>query len=189
VPVSPRRTVLALFSLVAFAAAQDLPLPQAGPAPAGGSGFIRPTATIKPPVANPTAQKPDDAREAAIRAMEQRLLKEQEMRQVAAAAKQGDTAALRQLIVMAGPIDASILKSPVPPSTIEGQVALIGVQGGERIGKSLEQFFGAPLNPDREKLILETVRSQIAGTSNMDVKVAGWWPKEGVMAVTLVPRS
>ena len=169
-------------------------MPQAGPLPAGtaGNGWNKPTATIKPPpTGTATPQKTDDAREAAIRAMEQQLLKAQEVKQVTAAAKQGDATALRQLIVMVGPVDSAIAKSPTPPATIEGKVALIGVNGGEKVVKNLEQFFGAPLTPEREKQLLEAVRTEMAGTSaaGLDVKVACWWPKEGVMAVTLVPRS
>ena len=177
--------------LAVFVTAQDLPLPQPGSAPEGGSGFVKPTVTIKPPAIAPAAPKKiDDAREAAIRAMEQELLRAQEIKQVAAAAKQGDATALRQLIVMAGPVDASILKSPKPPAAIEGRVALIGLSGGEKATKSLEQFFGAPLTPEREKQLLETVRSELAVKGiAMDAKVAGWWPNEGVMAVTLVPRG
>jgi hypothetical protein len=180
-----------ILGLAASAAAQDLPLPEPAPPPAGESGFAKPTVTIKPPVVTPSdVKRTDDAREAAIRALEQQLLKAHEMKRVADAAKQGDTTALRQLIVMAGPVDLSILKSPRPPATIEGKVALIGVNGGAKATRSLEKFFGAPLTPEREQQLLETVRSELAANGTaMDVKVAGWWPEEGVMAVTMVPRG
>ena len=189
-PVTGHRPVLLVLGFAAFLAAQDLPLPQ--DAGQTGTAATKPTVTIKPPVAKPvTRAEPQDAREAALQAMERAMIEEQQRKQLAQAAKQGDAVALRQLIVMAGPVDSSMLKAPKPPATIEGKVALIGLNGGEKVTKSLEQFFGAPLTPDRERQLLETVKSQLAGkgAAAMDVKVAGWWPKEGVMAVTLVPRS
>jgi hypothetical protein len=180
-----------IVSLAAFTAAQDLPLPQAGPPPSDGKGFVKPTVTIKPPAIAPATTKVDDAREAALKALELELIKEQTRLRVAEAAKHGDANALKQLIVMAGPVDAALMRAPKPPATIEGRVALIGLNGGEKVTKSLEQFFGAPLTPEREKQLLETVQTQLAGTSpkGMEAKVAGWWPEEGVMAVTLVPRG
>ena len=62
---------------------------------------------------------------------------------------------------------------------------------GAVVGKSLEQFFGAPMTPEREKALLENVKSQLAGKDKpqMDVRIAGWWPDEGVMAVSVVPRG
>lgn len=184
------KPALTVLSLAAFAAAQDLPLPSSVPPP--GTGLVKPTVIVKPPVSNPaTKSKPETAPELAIAAMEQALIKEHERRQIAAAAKQGDTAALKQLIIMAGPVDSALLKSPKPPTMPEGRVALIGMDGRAKVGKSLDQFFGAPFTPEREKQLFDAVKSQLAGgnPSAMEVKVVAWWPNEGVMAVTLAPRS
>ncbi|HEY2573467.1 MAG TPA: hypothetical protein VGH65_05330 [Verrucomicrobiaceae bacterium] len=188
------KPALTVFSLAALGAAQDLPLPSNVPPPGKieSSVLVKPTIIVKPPGAKPAA-KPEaaDARELALAAMEQALIADQKRKQIAAAAKQGDAAALKQLIVMAGPVDASVLNSPKPPVVPEGKVALIGLDGTAKVGTSLEKFFGAPLTPEREKQLLDTVKVQLAGgnSATMEVKVAAWWPDEGVMAVTLVPKS
>ena len=52
--------------------------------------------------------------------MEQKLLREQEVKQVAAAAKQGDAAAPRHAIVVAGPVGALTVKSAKPPRPPQG---------------------------------------------------------------------
>lgn len=188
------KPALTVLSLAAFVAAQDLPLPSAVPPPnsGDGTGIVKPTIIVRPPVAKPAAgPKVESARDLALAAMEQALLEEQKRKQLAAAAKQGNSAALKQLIVMAGPVDAAVLKSPKPPAVPEGKVALIGLDGSAKVGTSLDQFFGAPLTPEREKQLLDTVKAQLAGgnSGTMEVKVAAWWPNEGVMAVTLVPKG
>jgi hypothetical protein len=188
------KPALTVLSLAAFVAAQDLPLPSTVPPPGSGSGtgIVKPTIIVKPPVSVPVARpKAETAPELALEAMERALIEEQTRKKVAEAAKRGDAAALKQLIVMAGPVDAALLKSPKPPVVPEGRVALIGLDGGATVGKSLDQFFGAPLTPEREKQLLDTVKAQLAGgnPSKMEVKVVAWWPNEGVMAVTLAPRS
>lgn len=165
--------------------AEDLPLPAPGPLPGSGdSGLLKPTVTIRPPSAAPKATaQPKDARAEAIEEMERQVL-------AAQAAKEGNTVALRQLIVMQGPVDAKVFSSRKPPPAIEGKVAIIGLKHNDAVVKNLEQFFGVPMTTEREKQLLETVKTQMAGVnpSGMDVKVAGWWPKEGVMAVALVPH-
>lgn len=175
-----------LFSLAGIASAEDLPLPKIGPLPSNGDdSMLKPTVIIRPPVAGaPKAAKPTDAREEALKEMERQLLEDQ-------AAKSDNSAGLRQLIVMQGPVDAAVFRAPKPPAAIEGKVTIIGLARDEKVVKNLEQFFGVPLTTEREKQLLETVKTQMAGKTalGMDVKVAGWWPKEGVMAVTLVPRS
>lgn len=167
-------------------------MPSAVPPPGASSGIVKPTIIVKPPVAAPAAKEaPQSARELALAAMERALIEEQKRKQIAAVARQGNAAALQQLIVMAGPVDAAVLNSPKPPVVPEGRVALIGLDGAATMGKSLDQFFGAPLTPEREKQLLDTVKTQLAGgkSSTMEVKVVAWWPAEGVMAVTLAPRS
>jgi hypothetical protein len=186
------KPALTVLSLAAFVAAQDLPLPSSVPPPGIGSGLVKPTISIKPPVSKPVAQSQlETAPELALAAMENALIEAQKRQQIAAAAKRGDTAALKQLIVMAGPVDDAVLKSPKPPVVPEGRVALIGMDGSAKVGKSLDQFFGAPLTPEREKQLFDAVKTQLASgnASAMEVKVVAWWPAEGVMAVTLAPRS
>lgn len=186
------KPALTVLSLAAIVTAQDLPLPSNVPLPDTGTGLVKPTIIAKPPVAASVAKsKVESAPELAIAAMERALLEEQKRRQIAAAAKQGDVAALKQLIVMAGPVDAAMLKSPRPPVLSQGRVALIGMDGRAKVGKSLDQFFGAPLTPEREKQLFDAVKTQLAGgnPSAMEVKIVAWWPNEGVMAVMLAPRS
>lgn len=184
--------MLIVLSLAAFVTAQDLPLPSSVLPPGTGSGFVKPTIIVKPPLSALAAKsKPETAPELALAAIEQALIEEHNHRQIAAAAKQGDAAALKQLIVMAGPVDAALLKSPKPPVVPEGRVALIGLDGSATVGKNLDHFFGAPLTPERERQLFDAVKTQLAGgnPSAMEVKVVAWWPTEGVMAVTLAPRS
>jgi hypothetical protein len=180
---------IALFA--AFVAAEEPPLPSMSPPPGRDDGLSKPTAIIKPPASSSAKSAVIDARELALQAMELQFIEEQTRKQLAAAAKQGDSAALKQLIVMLGPVDAAVSRSPSPPATQQGRIALIGLKGGDKVSKSLEEFFGAPLTPEREKQLLETVKTQLASKDQpaMDVRVAGWWPKEGVMAVSVVPRG
>lgn len=164
----------------------------AGPLQSGNTGVPKPSATIKPPsIAKPTQGPQIDAREQALLEMERSLIEEQARRQIADASKEGNTTALKQLIVMLGPMDVKLSRAATPPVTSPGKLAIIGLKNDEKVGKSLEQFFGAPLTPEREKDLLETVKTQLAGKGQepMNVSVAGWWPKEGVMAVSLVPKG
>lgn len=163
-----------------------------GPLPGVEAGVPKPSATIKPPSVAKSTQGPQiDAREQALLEMERSLIEEQARRQIAEAAKRGDATDLKQLIVMLGPMDVKLSRAATPPVTPDGKLAIIGLKSNEKVGKSLEQFFGAPLTPDREKELLETVKSQLAGKGQelMNVSVAGWWPKEGVMAVSLMPKG
>ncbi len=163
-----------------------------GPLPSGEAGVPKPSATIKPPSVAKATQGPQiDAREQALLEMERSLIEEQARRQIAEAAKQGNATDLKQLIVMLGPMDVKLSHAAKPPVGPEGKLAIIGLKSNEKVGKSLEQFFGAPLTPEREKELLETVKTQLAGQGRepMNVSVAGWWPKEGVMAVSLVPKG
>lgn len=163
-----------------------------GPLPGRDTGSQKPSAAIKPPSATKVTHGPQiDAREQALLEMERSLIEEQARRQIADVAKQGNATDLKQLIVMLGPMDVKISRAASPPVTRDGKLAIIGLKSDKKIGKSLEQFFGAPLTPDRQKELLETVKTQLAGKGKepMNVSVAGWWPKEGVMAVSLVPKG
>ncbi len=160
--------------------------------PGGDAGSPKPSVAIKPPTVAKATQGPQiDAREQALLEMERSLIEQQARRQIADAAKQGNATDLKQLIVMLGPMDVKLSRAATPPVTPDGKLSIIGMKGNEKVGKSLEQFFGAPLTPEREKELLETVKTQLAGKGQetMNVSVAGWWPKEGVMAVSLMPKG
>jgi hypothetical protein len=177
--------------------AEDLPLPafDSSPATAPSQEMLRPTVIIKPPaigiVTAPTV-KPDDARELALLEMERQIIETTLRMQIAQAHRNGKSMELKQLILMGGPVDAAISRAAKPPVAPEGKLALIGLPQSVVVTRHLDQFFGAPMTPAAEKQLIETVKSQLAGTaekSNLDVRIAGWWPLEGVLAVSVVPRG
>ncbi len=179
--------------------AVDLALPVQGDAPVRveESKTLAPTIIIKPPtkglvkVAQPSKQK---TAEMAIIEMERQLIAAQARRQIAESLKKGNASELKHLIVVSGPMDTAVSNAPNPPpqAASDGRVALIGLPNNEQATKSLDGFFGAPLTPEREKKLLETVKSQFADgkeMSDMEVSIAGWWPEQGVMAVSLGPKG
>lgn len=175
-----------------LAMAEDLPLPQQGPIPSREGGLMKPTRVIKPPVGGPAvATAPESAAELAIIEMERGIVEEQTHKLIAEAAKSGNATALKKLILMSGPIDPAVSRALKPPTAPANRVALIGLAPSETVSKSVEQFFGVVITPDSEKALLDTVKAQLASTdkANVDVRIAGWWPKEGVMAVSVVPKS
>jgi hypothetical protein len=189
------KLVLALTA--SFALADDLPLPQPSLLPVREETRLeKPSAIIKAPaigliVVPESPQNTTAAREAAILETERRVIEEEVQKQILFAYAIGNSSALKQLILLAGPVDAAISRAAKPPTAPDGALALIGLEEGAVVDKSLEQFFGAPMTPDREKALLENVKSQLAGKDKpqMDVRIAGWWPAEGVMAVSVVPRG
>jgi len=185
---------ICLIGLVGIASAQDdLPLPKSVPAPVSSGALLKPSLSVQPPSdgTGSPAEDPLDARTQALRAMEQKLIDDQIRRQMALEAQKGDASALKQLIVMLGPVDASLCRGPKPPVASKDRIALIGLAKGKMAIKSLDQFFGAPLTPQVQREILDNVKSQMAakGKPDVEVKVAGWWPTEGVMAVTVAPKG
>lgn len=187
---------MGIAAAASFALAEELPLPQQGPAPLRSEGgLVKPTIVIKPPssgLVTVPAAKPDDARELAILAMERQLIEDMVRHQIALAHATGNATALKQIILMNGPVDATVSRSPKPPAAPAGKVTLIGLSPNEGVSKHLESFFGAPVTPDSERQLLETVREQLArgGPSpDLEVHIAGWWPEQGVMAVSVMPRS
>lgn len=192
---------LLLFPLLASSCAllaEDLALPVQGTTPVRveESKPLAPTVIIRPPskglvtVAQPSKQQ---TAEKAILEMERQLIAAQARRQIAESLLNGNASALKQLIVVSGPMDTAVSNAAKPPqSGTEGKVALIGLPSNERATKSLEEFFGAPLTPEREKKLLEKVKSQFASgkdMTDMEVSIAGWWPEQGVMAVSVVPKG
>jgi hypothetical protein len=180
-----------------LALADDLPLPQPGLLPVRDEPALeKPSAIIKPPVSGPIVvpmQAPvvDAAREQAILEAERRVIEEEVQKQILFAQAIGNPSLLKQLILMAGPVDTAVSRAAKPPAAPAGTVAIIGLEKDAVVGKNLEQFFGAPMTSDREKALLEMVKKQLAGKDKrlVDVRIAGWWPDEGVMAVSVVPRG
>lgn len=129
-------------------------------------------------------------RELAQAEIERRNQEKAIRQQIAEAHVNGSTTQLRQVIVMSGPVDTAVGRSPTPPSSsVQGtKVTLIGIAGNDAVIKNLEPFFGTPVTPDSEKRLIEAVKTDIAG-KGMDVRIAGWWPEEGVMAVSVVPKG
>ncbi|CAN5905292.1 hypothetical protein BH11VER1_BH11VER1_07040 [soil metagenome] len=177
--------------------AEDLALPVNGNAPVRieEPKALAPNATIRPPskgpvtVAAPTKQQ---MAEKAILEMERQLIAAEARRQLTESQLKGNTIELKQLIVVNGPMDTALSNAPKPPAAADGKVALIGLPNNEKATKSLEGFFGAPMTAESEKKLLETVRSQFASSkemANMEVSIAGWWPEQGVMAVSLAPKG
>lgn len=189
------RYISPVFCSLAFCAmAEELPLPVAGPMVSGsGEETLRPTMIIKPPVSAPVVTPGVSAEQMAmLEEMERKLVEDHVRGQIAKAHEAGDAAELKQLIVMNGPVDPALGQAAKPPVHAEGQVALIGLEGSA-VAKNLEDFFGTPLTPEREKALLETVRQRLLAEGKvkaaMDVRIAGWWPAEGVMAVSVNSRS
>ena len=189
------RHILPLLFFASPVLAEDLPLPQFRPLPPYSQGVeLTPTATIKPPATAPVTVPPHTAqeeRELALLELERQVIESQARRQIAQAHAAGAASSLRQVIVMQGPVAASVSRAANPPAVTGGQVALIGLEKGAVAGKSLEQFFGAPMTPDREKALLDAVQSQLATKDRpkVEVRIAGWWPEQGVMAVSVVPKG
>jgi hypothetical protein len=185
------------------ALADELPLPeQMARTP---SSPDVPTMVIKPPVTAPVVVPPRmieprviaprmvgvNNHEESILQMERRVIEEQVRRRIAVAYASGNARALKRLILMNGPVDSAVSRAEKPPKVDGGRVALVGLDKDAVVAKNLEQFFGAPMTPDREQELIDMVKLQLAGKDNakVDVHIAGWWPTEGVMAVCVVPKS
>ena len=202
-PVTQKWLNIGLLLSAGFALAEDLPLPQEGAMSMSmrteDTMLVKPSAVIRIPVSGtitvPAMRMPveeDEGRVVAILELEHRLIEEQVRRQIAVAHASGNASALKQVIVMGGPVNSAVSRAAKPPTVAEGQVALIGLEKDAVVSKSLEHFFGAPMTPDREQELLDAVKSQFASgkdKTNFDVRIAGWWPNEGVMAVSVVPRG
>lgn len=198
-PLNIRPLLILLFS-ASFCPllAEDLALPVQGNAPVRVEEpkVLAPNATIKPPSTGPvTVAAPNKQKtaEKAILEMERQLIAAQARRQIVESQQNGNASELKQLIVVNGPMDTALSNALKPPAAgAEGKVALIGLPGNDKATKSLEGFFGAPMTAESEKKLLETVRSQFAGSkemADMEVSIAGWWPEQGVMAVSVAPKG
>jgi hypothetical protein len=194
------RSTTAVIAACAFAAqAQDLPLPQYGRGPMqvpgvsldGGTTFLKPTKSIKPPVTAVPAPE-ERSREQLLREEQRLLIEKTAALAQQRAAEQKATSALKRIVVMQGPLSRKLDRSEVLPQGKEGKpVTLVGIDAPTDVVRGLEGFFGVELTPDNEKKLLDTVRKGMAGASKQDrkVEVLGWWPKEGVMAVGVYPEG
>lgn len=169
--------------------AQELPLPVADPAAVFvDEGVLQPTTVIKPPLSRPVlvpANAMQREQEKAILALERKLVEEQARRRIAEAHQSGAAGALKQVIVVNGPMEPSLSRAGKPPQHGSGKVALVGIKDSE-VAKSLEGFFGAPMTPERERALLKTVKERLAVGGGKEVRLAGWWPVEGVIAVSVL---
>ena len=191
------RLIFGLLATSSFALAEDLALPMADPSGTSFGGpqeLLTPTVIIKPPIPGASSVPADrpDARELAILEMERRIIENQFRYDIAQAHRSGTATELKKVIIMNGPVDASISRAAKPPTAVGNKVTLIGLAPSVEVSKNLEQFFGVPMTPARERQLLEAVKSQLASTpdkAGMDVSIAGWWPAEGVMAVSVMPKG
>ena len=184
--------------LAALTRGQDLPLPQQGPLPAGPEApvadptrLLKPTKSIKPPLPQALVVTPSRGSTEQLLTAEQKLLGDKLAALAGQRAREaGATAALKRLVLVQGPLPPKQDRSVLPPATAKGQsLTLVGINAPKEMVQGLEQFFGAALTPDNEKKLLETVRKGLAGTAEQGrkVEVLGWWPQEGVMAVSVSP--
>ena len=181
--------------------AQELPLPRhepgrtaaPGPTANDSTSFLKPSASIKPPIPGSAIAQESGRTAAQILSQEQKVLLEKAALLAEQRTKdQRVTAALKRIVVMQGPVSKKLQRAEVLPSAGDGRpVTLVGIDAPREVVRGLESFFGVQLTPDNEKKLLDTVRKGMAGASRQErkVEVLGWWPKEGVMAVGVYPEG
>lgn len=160
----------------------------------GGTLFLKPTTSIKPPLPAPVTSGPDaSSNTGKILSREQRLLlSNAEALSQKLVTEQRVTAALKRIVVMKGPLLKKLDRAEMLPAGADGKpVTLVGIAAPTEVVRGLESFFGVQLTPDNEKKLLDTVRKGMAGASKLErkVEVLGWWPNEGVMAVGVYPEG
>ena len=172
---------LCLLGASTHAADTFLPLPQGEPewpgmaapaAPAtGGTRFLKPTKSIKPPPATAGGQTLASA-EPQVNAP--------------------TAARLRRLILMPGNLSPADMREQILAGG-QGRTPVtdVGLEAPAPVLTNLAAFFGGDVNADTQKKLLETVREGMATTSKSPrrVEVVGWLPSEGVMAVAVYPES
>lgn len=180
---SPRVTSLLILSLSSFCAiAQDslLPLPVAGPelpviteSSGISSRFLKPSKSIKPPVAATTAA----------------VLPQPQV-------NAPTVARLRRLILMPGGLTPEMMREHIAASGQSRQpVTTVGLQTSASVLAKLADLFGSSVNDDTQKKVVDAVRQGMgsektaASSTPRRVEVVGWLPSEGVMAVAVYPES
>lgn len=172
--------VLSLSSVCAFAQDSLLPLPVAGPempvmmdSASTTSRFLKPSKSIKPPVAaTTTAALPQPQVNAPT------------------------VARLRRLILMPAGISPEMMREHIAASGQSRQpVTTVGLQAPASVLAKLADLFGSNVNADTQKKVIDAVRQGMgtektaASTVPRRVEVVGWLPSEGIMAVAVYPES
>ncbi len=179
-----------------FAYSQDLPLPQQGAMPlfqGSGRPLEKPNAVIRPPSVGPivvpqvTQQEKQDQ---IIAEKERQIVDQMLRRRIAVAHATGKAGEIKRVILMNGPSDALLSMAPTAPAgSSADRLELIGLEPNAVVSKQLDGFFGSPMTPESEQRLLETVRTQLTASNGKgmpNVRLAGWWPEEGVIAVSVV---
>ncbi|QIF01136.1 hypothetical protein [Roseimicrobium sp. ORNL1] len=121
---------------------------------------------------------------------ERQLIDAMLRRQIALAHATGKAGEIKRVILVSGAGDAALSQATSAPATA-GRLELIGIEPNAGVTKQLDSFFGSPLTPESEQRLLQTVKMQLTadkGKDNLNVRLAGWWPEEGVVAVSVVPE-
>ena len=190
-------TFLALNSVYAEDLPLPLPLPEAGPlpvAPSAPTGLEKPNLVIKVPTSGVIVVPEVTEREKqdqVIAEKERQLIDEMLRRQIALAHATGKAGEIKRVILVSGAGDAALSQASAAPATAS-RLELIGIEPNAGVAKQLDSFFGSPLTPESEQRLLQTVKTQLTaekGKDNLNVRLAGWWPEEGVVAVSVVPHS
>ena len=197
-----RTLILSTFLAIHSGFAEDLPLPlplpESTPLPAVRSGptsLEKPNLVIRPPgsgvIVVPQVTE-REKQEQAVAEKERQLIDEMLRRQIALAHATGKAGEIKRVILVSGSGDAALSQASVAPAATAGRLELIGIEPNAGVTKQLDSFFGSPMTPESEQRLLQTVKTQLTaekGKDNLSVRLAGWWPEEGVVAVSVVPES
>jgi hypothetical protein len=190
-------TFLALNSVYAEDLPLPLPLPQGSPlptVPSAPTSLEKPNLVIKVPTAGvitvPVVTE-KEKQDKMVAEKERQFIDEMLRRQIALAHATGKASEIKRVILVSDAGDAAISQAASAPATA-GRLELIGIEPNAGVTKQLDSFFGSPLTPESEQRLLQTVKTQLTaekGKDNLNVRLAGWWPEEGVVAVSVVPES
>lgn len=136
----------------------------------GTRGFLKPSKSIKPPVAVVAAAVPSS--------IVQTPTAETRLRRLVVVSGNMTPEAIRESILACGQT-----RTPV---TMAG-----GLNASALVLTDLAGLFGSAATEDTQKKVLDTVRKGM-GTSSKPLKraeIVGWLPNEGVMAVAVYPES
>jgi hypothetical protein len=190
-------TFLALNSVYSEDLPLPLPLPETGPLPtvqSGARNLEKPSLVIKVPttgvivVPQITEKEKQDK---LVAEKERQFIDEMLRRQIALAHATGKAGEIKRVILVSGAGDAALSQAASAPATA-GRLELIGIEPNAGVTKQLDAFFGSPMTPESEQRLLQTVKMQLTaekGQDNLHVRLAGWWPEEGVVAVSVVPET
>ena len=201
-PVTIRTLILSTFLALNSVYSEDLPLPlplpDVAPLPAVQSGSTRlekPNLVIKPPgsgiivVPQVTEREKQDQ---IVAEKERQLIDGMLRRQIALAHATGRAGEIKRVILVSGAGDVALGQASTAPVATASRLELIGIEPNAGVTKQLDSFFGSPLTPESEQRLLQTVKTQLTaekGKDNLSVRLAGWWPEEGVVAVSVIPES